>query len=46
MRAKDVMVRAVGVGLGTEGPVIDHSLFNRSAIRTDKPCINLIDRSP
>jgi uncharacterized protein len=34
-----------GVGFGTEGPVVNHSLFNRSARRTYKPCTNLIDRS-
>jgi uncharacterized protein len=34
-----------GVGFGTEGPVVNHSLFNRSARRTYQPCTNLIDRS-
>jgi aminoglycoside phosphotransferase family enzyme len=34
-----------GVGFGTEGPVVNHSLFNRCARRTYKPCTNLIDRS-
>jgi uncharacterized protein len=33
-----------GVGFGTEGPVVNHSLFNRSARRTYKRCTNLIYR--